>query len=177
MLNKLRFIMFRAKDFMLMDVVDIRGRKIGFIKDIVIDFHNGVVIGFMVSSYKLFQNTVCVLKEDIVSFNKSMIVNKLTKKQYLGFDNIKNMDIINSHGDIIGMAEDILFKEFTFKIHGVIVSTGFIKNLITGKKILLINNLILGEANILYYINKDNIDFISVPHKLFAGEKHNEKII
>lgn len=160
--------MFRTKDFILMDVADIRGKRIGFIKDIIIDFHNGKVTGFVVSSYKLFQNTINVLRENIVSFNKAMIINGWNKNSYLTFSKIKGMDIINKHGDIIGITEDILFHEFTFKIHGLIVSTGFIKNIIAGKKILLINSIILGERSILHYKDKSNIDFVSVPHKLFT---------
>ena len=169
--------MFRTKDFILMDVVNLKGKKIGFIKDILVDFHKGEVIGFVVSSYKLFQNTICVMKENIVSFNKIMVISKYSKRDSLVFSKIKNMDIINRFGDIVGMAEDMLFQEFTFKINGLVVSTGFIKNLIIGKKILLMNSIILGEENILYYSDRSNVDFISIPHKLFMEEEHHEKII
>lgn len=169
--------MFRTKDFILMDVVDIRGKKIGFINDIIVDFKKGDVKGFIVSSYSFFQKTLCVLKEDIVSFNKSMVVSKVIKEKLFTFSKIKGMDIINNSGDIIGMAEDILFHEFTFKIQGLVVSTGFIKNLLVGKKILLVNSFIIGEKSILYYSTKSKMEFISVPHKLFAEEKHNEKSI
>ncbi|MCM0648772.1 PRC-barrel domain-containing protein [Clostridium swellfunianum] len=169
--------MFKTKDFMLMDVVDIRGKKIGFINDIIIDFKKGDVKGFVVSSYSFFQKTLCVLKEDIVSFNKSMIVSRVLKDKLFTFSKIKGMDIINCSGNILGMAEDILFHEFTFKIQGLVVSTGFIKNLLVGKKILLVNSFIIGEQSILYYSAKSKVEFISVPHKLFAEENQNEKTI
>lgn len=169
--------MFRSKDFILMDVVDIKGKRIGFIKDIIIDFHKGEVNGFIVSTYKLFQKTISVLKKDIVSFNKSMIISRWDRNGYLQLSNIRNMDIINKEGDIIGMAEDILFQEFTFKIHGLIVSTGFIKNILSGKKILLMNSVILGEGSILNISNSTNVDFVSIPHKLFKEVQYNEKNI
>lgn len=163
--------MFRSKDFILMDVVDIKGKRIGFIKDIIIDFHNGEVKGFIVSTYKLFQKTISILKKDIVSFNKFMIISRWDKNSYLQLSDIINMDIINKEGDIIGMAEDILFQEFTFKIHGLIVSTGFIKNILSGKKILLMNSVILGENSILNISNSTNVDFVSIPHKFFREVK------
>ncbi|MCM8710457.1 PRC-barrel domain-containing protein [Clostridium sp. SYSU_GA19001] len=169
--------MFRSKDFILMDVIDIHGKKIGFVKDIIIDFHNGEVNGVVVSSYRLFQKNINVLRENIISFNKSMVIRGWNKESYLKFSNIKDMDIINKYGDVIGITEDILFHEFTFKIHGIIVSTGLIKNIISGKKILLTNSLILGEKNMLYYKDKSNIDFVSVPHKLFTEVGCYEKDI
>jgi uncharacterized protein YrrD len=170
--------MFRTKDFIFMDVVDIRGKKIGFINDIIIDFKTRQVTGFLISSYKFFQKTLTVLKEDIVSFNKTMVISKCVKHNYFTFSKIKNMDIINTYGELIGMAEDILFHEFTFRIQGIVVSTGFIKNLLTGKKILLINSIIIGERSILYYYsNKNNMEFVSVPHKLFRMDNCHEKSI
>lgn len=169
--------MFRTKDFILMDVCNTKGRKIGFVKDIIIDFHDGEVKGFVISSYKIFQSTICVLKEDIVSFNKSMVISKCNNNKYLKFSDIKNMDIVNKSGDIIGMMEDILFHEFSFKIHGVIVSTGFIKNLISGKRVFLLKNMILGEESILCFNDVSKIDLISIPHKLFTEVGNHEKNI
>jgi uncharacterized protein YrrD len=167
--------MFRAKDFILMDVIDIKGKKIGFIKDIIIDFNRGFVIGFVVSSYKIFQKTINVLQEHIVSFNKSMVINGYSKCKYITYDEIRNMDIIDRNGEIIGMLEDILFHKFSFKIHGIIISSGLIKNILKGKRILLINGLILGEKSILYYRSNNKIDFTSIPHKLFTEVHYYEK--
>jgi len=169
--------MFRTKDFILMDVCNTKGKKIGFIKDILIDFNRGEVKGFAISSYKLFQGTICVLKENIVSFNKTMVISKYNSNKYFKFSDMRSMDIINKSGDIVGMMEDILFHEFTFKIYGVIVSTGFVKNLISGKKVFLIKNMILGEESILYYKDNSKIDLISIPHKLFTEVGQHEKSI
>jgi uncharacterized protein YrrD len=169
--------MFRTKDFLLMDVVDIKGKKIGFINDIIVDFNSGEVRGFVISSYRLLQKSLSVLKEDIVSFNKSMVISKCIKKEYLTFSKIRNMDIIDKYGEIMGLVEDILFHEFTFKIQGIVVSTGFIKNLLTGKRIILANTVIIGEESVLYYPSKNNFNFISIPHKLFTDEKYHEKNI
>lgn len=169
--------MFRTKDFILMDVVDIKGKKIGFIKDIIIDFHKAQVKGFVISSYKIYQKTLNVLKEDIVSFNKTMVVKRWHKDKFLTFSEVKNRDVKNRYGDIIGILEDMLFHEFTFEIKGIIISSGFIKNFITGKKIILMNSVILGEESILYYKDKSKIDFVSVPHKLSMEVECHEKNI
>jgi uncharacterized protein YrrD len=106
-----------------------------------------------------------------------MVVGKCIKNSFLSFSNIKDIDIVNRNGEIIGMAEDILFHEFTFKIQGLLVSTGFIKNLMSGKKILLMNTIILGEKSILYYSPKNNIEFTSISHRLFVESKCHEKSI
>ena len=43
----------------------------------------------------------------------------------------------------------LLLHSDTFEIKGIIVSSGFITNLLRGKRIMLINELILGEENLL----------------------------
>jgi uncharacterized protein YrrD len=169
--------MFRTKDFILMDVVDIKGKKVGFVNDIIIDFHKGEVKGFVVSSYRILQKTIILSKEDIISFNKTMVIANWRKGCLLKFSDIKNMDIVNRYGDIIGMVEDILFHEFTFKIYGLVVSTGFIKNIVKGKRILLMNSVILGNESILVYSLDNRISFSSVPHKIFTEEECHEESI
>lgn len=167
--------MFRSKDFILMDVVDIKGKKIGFIKDILVNFHSGEVIGFEASCYNLFQKSISILKENIISYNKAMVIKGSSKKKFFKFSDFKEMEIINSNGEIIGMVEDIVFHEFTFKLQAIISSSGFIKNLISGKEILLINSLILGERSVFYFNSKENINFLSIPHKLFSEVGAYEK--
>jgi len=169
--------MFRTKDFIMMDVIDINGKKVGFVRDIIIDFHRGEVRGFVVSTYKLMQQTITILKEDIISFNKTMVISNYRKESSLKFSDIKNMDIVNRYGDIIGMVEDILFHEFTFKINGLVVSTGFLKNIIKGKRILLMNSVILGNESILFTSLDNEISFLSVSHRIFTEEECHEESI
>ena len=142
--------MFKSKDFIFMNVITVEGKKIGFIKDLLIDFNKGKVIGFQVSPYKFFQKNVSVLKEDIVYFNKEMVVKKVENNIYLPLHTLINMDVIDKCRNIFGMVEDITFTYDTFEIKGIIVSSGFIMNLLRGKRIMLVNELMLGEENILY---------------------------
>jgi len=159
--------MYRSKDFFLMDVNDINGKNIGFIKDILVDFNEGMVIGFVVSCYRFMRNNVSIFVDDIISFNRDMIVNKIRKDKYLELSEIRNMDIINRFGEIIGITEELLFDKKSFKIKGIIVSMGFFRNFIGGKRIILISEIIIGEENILFFGCYNKINFFTVPHKLF----------
>jgi uncharacterized protein YrrD len=167
--------MFKSKDFIFMDVVSVEGNRIGFIRDLLIDFNKGKVIGFVISPYKFFHKNVSVLKEDIIYFNKHMVVKKVEKNKYLCLHSFVNMDVIDKCRNVFGMVEDIIFTCDTFEIKGVIVSSGFITNLLRGKRIMLINELILGEENILYLSNSDEYCFKSMPHNFFVEGKANEK--
>jgi len=167
--------MFKSKDFIFMDVVSANGRKIGFIRDLLIDFNKGVVIGFVISPYKLFHKSLSVLKEDIIYFNKHMVVKKVERSKHLCMHSFINMDVIDKCRNVFGMVEDITFTRDTFEIKGVIVSSGFITNLLRGKRVMLINELILGEENILYIPNCYQYCFKSMPHNFFVEGKANEK--
>ncbi|MCB2288245.1 PRC-barrel domain-containing protein [Clostridium sp. CS001] len=167
--------MFKSKDFKFMDVVSVEGKKIGFITDLLIDFNKGKVIGFEVSPTKLFNKKVSILKEDIIYFNNHMVIKKVEKNKYLCLRSFVNMDVIDKCKNIFGIVEDITFTGDTFEIKGVILSSGFIANLIRGKRIMLINELILGEENILYSSSNYQYCFKSMPHNFFAEGKANEK--
>jgi len=167
--------MLRSKDFLLMDVLDIKGKKIGYIKDLLVDFNGGHVEGFVISTYKLFQGDLYVLAENIISFNRSMIVGKCVKDKRFELKQLKGMDVLNRYGNIIGMVEDILFDCNTFTIKGVLVSTGFIRNFILGKKIILTNRVILGEENLWCYGDCNKLSLVSIPHKLAMEVGCDEK--
>jgi len=167
--------MFKSKDFIFMDVVSVEGKKIGFIKDLLIDFNKGKVIGFVISPYNFFQRNLIVLKEDIIYFNKYMVVKRVEKSTYLCLHSFISMDVIDVCKNVFGIVEDITFTGNTFVIKGVIVSSGFITNLLRGKRIILINELILGEENLLYIPTRDQYCFKSMPHNFFSEGIANEK--
>lgn len=158
-----------------MDVVDISGKRLGYIKDLLVDFNRKKVIGFNLASSSLFKKNLNIMMNNIVGYNSTMVVTEATKGVFLQFNDIRGMDIRDRKGNIVGMIEDVLFDENNFSIRGVVISTGFINNFILGKKIILINNLILGENTLLFNGKKDNLNFSTVPHKLFMEEDNNEK--
>ena len=166
--------MYKSKDFKYMDVVNVEGKKIGVIRDLLIDFNKGKVIGVQVSPTKLFHKNVSVLKEDIIYFNKHMVVKKVVKEKYLTLHSFINMDVIDKCRNIFGVVEDITFSGHSFEIKGVIVSLGFFTNLLRGKRIMLIKELILGEKNILYFPCNRDYSFKTMPHNFLIEGKANE---
>ena len=160
-----------------MEVMNIKGKKIGCVKDLIIDFNLKLVKGFVISSYKIFNKDISVYHEDIISFNSNMIIMDHKKHISLKLSTIKNMDVINKSGEIIGMVEDIIFNRENFTIKGIVVSTGFTRNFIYGKVIILLDNLILGEKNLYCFDENSKIRLLSVPHKLILEDDCNEKDI
>jgi uncharacterized protein YrrD len=166
--------MYKSKDFKYMDVVNVEGKKIGVIRDLLIDFNKGKVIGVQISPTKLFHKNISVLKEDIIYFNKHMVVKKVVKEKYLTLHSFINMDVIDKCRNIFGVVEDITFSGHSFEIKGVIVSLGFFTNLLRGKRIMLIKELILGEKNILYFPCNRDYSFKTMPHNFLIEGKANE---
>lgn len=158
--------MYRSKDFVLMDAIDINGKKVGFIRDVLVNFNKGFVIGFSITPSRMFKRCLSVLREDILTFHYNMIVKKTGEEELLKLSDFKGMDVIDYKGHVLGMVEDIIFDINNFKIKGIVVSTGFIRNLIHGKKIFLIKDLILGDKSILYFGDSKRICFTTIPHEL-----------
>lgn len=169
--------MYRKKDFLFMKVSNIKGRSIGFIKDIIVDFNIGAVLGFSITSYMIFGPSLYVLKNDILSFDDTMIVSSYNKGSFLHLNDVMYMNIIDLRGNIIGLIEDIIFDEKTFLIYGVIVSTGYITNFLYGKKIFLIKDIIIGKDCILYHGDRDKLIFSNIPGNILNAGKNNEEII
>ncbi|WP_286010083.1 PRC-barrel domain-containing protein [Clostridium sp. Marseille-Q2269] len=152
--------MYRSKYFKYMNVYYNNGKKAGFIKDILVDFNEEKIIGFEVSSYKFLNKNNIALIEDIVSINKNMVVEKLEKGKYLSFNDIKHLEVIDIDGVLMGVIEDIIINEDDFRISALIISMGFLNNFIKGKKVISLNEIILGEKNLLYFNYKSkNLDF------------------
>ena len=48
--------MFRIKDFYLKKIYNLKGKKLGIVKDIILDFSNGRIIGLEVNNYSFLGN-------------------------------------------------------------------------------------------------------------------------
>ena len=167
--------MHKRKNFMLMDVYNLNGKKIGVITDLLINIDENKVKGFVVSSINIFKKSSSVLIEDIVSFNQYMIIKKLNKSNCLKFESIRGLDVIDDLGLIEGIVEEIIFNSSTFKIKGLVVSRGILQNFKCGKKVILQKDYIIGDKNI-FYINKNKkFNFVTVFHNLNVEEDRNEK--
>lgn len=85
------------------------------------------------------------------------------------------MDVIDRNGNVIGITEDIIFDDVNFKIIAFVLSTGMLNNFLCGKKVILVNELMVGEKNILYFTKNNGINFWITPIKVLKDSNVNEK--
>lgn len=157
--------MFKTRDFYFKKVYDIKGKKIGIIEDIYIDFYLGRIVGFKVSSSILFSKNNYVDMEEIIDIGEDVLINSIRKGKGLAFKELKYMEVIDKSGNIKGVLEDIIIDERDYSIKAIVISSGLIDKMIKGKEIILINKCILGEKHILY-IGNDDVLFKSMPHNM-----------
>ncbi|MCI1994438.1 MAG: PRC-barrel domain-containing protein [Clostridium luticellarii] len=158
-------ILYRIMDFIFKGVMNISGKQLGFISDIIVDFNARKINGFVITSNNIFKKPLNVNIKDVVNYTSVMVVTEVNREKYLQFKEIKNMNVVDKSGELIGVVEDILFDREKFSIKAVIISTGFMNNFIKGKKILLIDDLILGDRNLLYRGKNQNIKFFNSVHR------------
>ena len=157
--------MFKTRDFYFKKVYDIRGKKIGIIEDLYIDFYLGKVVGFKVSNSMLFSKKNYVEMQDIIDIGEDVIINFIKKGEGLTFKEIKYMEVIDTLSNIKGVLEDIIIDIQDYSIKAIVISSGLIDKMIKGKQIVLLNRCILGEKYILYTGN-EGISFKSMPHNM-----------
>lgn len=157
--------MFKTRDFYFKKVYDLRGKKIGIIEDIYIDFYLGKIIGFKVSSSILFSKNNYVDMEEIIDIGDDVIINSIRRGTGLAFKELKYMEIIDKLSNVKGVLEDIIIDALDYSIKAIVISSGLIDKMIKGKEIILINKCILGEKYILYTGN-EGISFKSMPHNM-----------
>ena len=92
--------------------------------------------------------------------------NAIKARIKLKFSEIKNFDLINKDGHMIGILEDILI-DYDFYIRGLIVVSGLVDKFKNGKRVIQLKETILGEESILFFGNK-NINMRMIPRKYFG---------
>lgn len=166
--------MLKTRDFYLTKVYDTKGKYLGVINDLSIDFNEGKVKGFIISTFSLMKKRNYAVIEDILSFEEVLIVRKLVHFEGLRFRDIKYMDIINRSNIMKGVLEDLVIDKKDYSIHGFIVSSGIFDRMFKGKEIILLKSCILCEDYILY-IGEDGVRFKTLPHNL-GGSFNVEKL-
>ena len=156
--------MLKTKDFYLLRVYDIKGKYLGIIDDIYIDFDKGVIQGFLISNYLFFSKRNFIKTQDIISIEDVMIIKELSKKEGISFKSIKDIDVKDKKNIIKGILEDLIIDENDYSIKGLIISSGIFDRIIKGKEILLPKECILGEDFILYY-GCNIVKLKSIPRK------------
>ena len=157
--------MFKTRDFYFKKVYDIKGKRIGIIEDLYIDFYLGKVVGFKVSNSILFSKKNYLDMQDIIDIGEEVIVNSIRQGEGLTFKEIKYMEVIDTLSNVKGVLEDIIIDIQDYSIKAIVISSGLIDKMIKGKQIILINRCILGEEYILYTAN-EGILFKSMPHNM-----------
>ncbi len=157
--------MLRTRDFYLIKVYDTNGKYLGAISDIAIDFYEGSVKGFVISSLSIFSKKNFVKKENIISLEDVLIVSCIESYKGLTFNNIKFMDIVDSKNIMKGVLEDLIIDKDEFTVKGMIMSSGVIDTMFKGKEIILSSGCVLCEKFILYK-GKDYIKLKTLPHNL-----------
>lgn len=156
--------MLKTKDFYLLRVYDIRGKYLGVIDDIYIDFNEGIIKGFLLSNYLLFSKKNFIKVKDIISIEDVMIIRELNKKEGIAFKSIKDIEVKDKNNIIRGVLEDLIIDKKDLSIKGLIISSGIFDRIIKGKEIFLLKECILGEDFILYF-GSNEVKFQSMPRK------------
>lgn len=157
--------MFKTRDFFFKKVYDVKGKKIGTIEDLYIDFYAGRILGFKVSNSRLFSKNDYVDMEDVIDIGEDMIINLIKNGKGLTFKEIKYMEIIDKLGNVKGVLEDLIIDIKDYSIKAIVMTSGLLDKMIKGKQIILLNRCILGENYILYNGN-EGILFKSMPHNM-----------
>lgn len=157
--------MFKTRDFYFKKVYNMKGKKIGVIEDLYIDFYLGKVIGFKVSNSMLFSKNNYVEIGEVIDIGEDIIINSIKKGEGLTFKEIKYMEVIDTLSNVKGVLEDIVIDIQDYSIKAIVISSGLVDKMIKGKQIILLNRCILGEKYILYTGN-EGILFKSMPHNM-----------
>lgn len=165
--------MLRSKDFYFKGIFNVKGKKLGVVKDIFIDFFTGKITGLLVTNYSFFSKKNYVSVKDIISMDKDIVITELRECQGLLLSDIKDMEVRDKNNGVKGVVEDIIIEATDFNIKGIILNSGFIQNIISGKEILLINTCVLGEEYILH-LGETGIVMKTIPHSLTEYE-HSKK--
>lgn len=165
--------MYRIKDFYYKGVYNLRGKRLGVVKDIFIDFYKGEIKGLLISNYSIKNKNNYISIEDIVNIDEEILVRDVSQGDGLRLSQVIEMEVIDKFGNIKGIVEDVLIDNEDFSVKGVIISAGVIEKLIHGREIILINRAVLGE-NYILYLGDPNIIVKNIPHEMSRNEYYKK---
>lgn len=168
--------MMRSRDFIFANAYSVNGKKIGRIEDILLNFDNGTIEGFRINNGGLFNKSICISKENVICISSKLIVKeKEYKGEFIEFKNIKGMEAVNVGGLILGDVEEIIFDEMTLNIKGLIISKGIFDNIMSGKKVILQGNYIVGEDKLICLAKQEKFNFVRIFHNVTMEADKNEE--
>lgn len=155
--------MYKKRDIINKKVIDEKGKELGVVQDLIIDLDNKTVKGFKIKKNSFLKKEFYILQDNIIYFGNRIIINGGTKGNFFYFKDIKGMEVYDLRGIIIGMVEDLFISYKDFSIKSLILTEGFFKNYTKGKRIVLLEDLIVGEESAIY-IKEKNYYFYSKIH-------------
>lgn len=167
--------MLKTKDFYLKKVYSMKGKYLGVIQDVSIDFAKAVIVGFTVSNYSIFNKKNFLIIEDVICIDDVIVCKGLTSKKGVPFKCLKYIEVIDVDGKPIGVLEDLVIKDDSINIKGLVISSGIFDKIIKGKEIILPGDCVLGEKFMLYS-GCNKIKFRSLPHTMVVNERQTKDI-
>jgi len=166
--------MFRIKDLYMKNVYDLNGKRLGLSKEIYINFNRGEVLGLGIGNYSIRNRNNYIFTKDIVNVDTNILArNSIKRDGGLKFSDIRDLDVIDKDGNPKGAVEDMLIEEESFSIKGLIISSGLIDKIISGREVVLINDVILGEDKILF-LGGTGVVLKNIPHHKAKDEDYKK---
>lgn len=155
--------MAKSRDYIYKDVLNINGEKIGYIKDLLVDFNKCQVVGFKINPYKIMKKSFNVLKEDIIYQREQLIVKDTVKSKLIELSSIMNMYVVDKCSNILGMVSEIIFDDEEFIIKGISIRDYNLWSMLKNRRILLPKELIIGEEYIFFIGENQRITMECLP--------------
>lgn len=170
--------MMRSRDLILVNAYSVSGKRIGMVEDFLVNFNEGIIEGFRINKGSIFSRNVCISKDNVICITSKLIVKE---EEYNGsfveFKDIKGMEAVNINGVVLGSIEELIFDEMNLNIKGIIISKGILHNVISGKKVILQDDYIMGKSSLLCLAKQEKFNFVRIFHDITMEVDKNEKSI
>ena len=95
-----------SKSFYMKKVYNSKGKKLGMIKDIILDLESKSILGFVVSNYSMFKKKNFLNVKDIKYIDEDKVIGILSPiKNGIRFSEYKYTDILDYFGILKGTME------------------------------------------------------------------------
>lgn len=135
-----------------------KGKKIGYIENAIFNYKMKRITSYIISNGRIIPKNFLIplnrinyiknkmiISEPITSYKKRLI----NKNICFTIEGIIEKPIFNKDNRFIGEVEDIILDDTSGCLKAIICKRGFFDDLIRGKKVLLINNIIITKDKII----------------------------
>lgn len=160
-------------------------KEIGKIKELIINFETGKLLGFQLSEGLLKEQRVLRL-EDVkeIKDNKIFVDNDISIKPLHNFGQfeellkkdikIKNNNVVTESGKELGLIVDFYIDEVSYKIDKLFVKNSFLRDLFKGKLIISFDKIVSISKNAI--VVKDDFVKDKINQPLVAKVEHKEMV-